>query len=313
MELTKPIQLVGSVPIMPIPFDAEEAIDEEALRRLVEFAVEKKFSAICLPAYGSEFYKLTEDERIRVVKIAAHQAAGRVPVIAQSNHGSSRAALELARTHVKNGASMISVALPRQFALSEDDLLRYVEPILNGVDVPSLIQDFSPAGGTIGADFAARLLERCPRFGYLKMEEPMLAPKLAAMMARTGGKVGVLEGTGGLYLLELIPYGLRGIMPSLAVADALNIVFKLRAANRNDEAFELYGKLLARIVYSFQSFQHFEVYLYCEKRLLQARGLIPNAVCRNAGFTPDPYTVRYVDELNERTLDVLNSLGSIKV
>ena len=65
MELTKPIQLVGSVPIMPIPFDAEEAIDEEALRRLVEFAVEKKFSAICLPAYGSEFYKLTEDERIR--------------------------------------------------------------------------------------------------------------------------------------------------------------------------------------------------------------------------------------------------------
>jgi len=60
VEPTKPIQLKGSVPIIPIPFDAQENIDEESLRRLVEFAAEKKFSAICLPAYGSEFYKLTE-------------------------------------------------------------------------------------------------------------------------------------------------------------------------------------------------------------------------------------------------------------
>ena len=309
MESTKPLPLTGSVPIIPIPFDDQEDIDEEGLRRLVEFAVEKKFSAICLPAYGSEFYKLTEDERVRVVKIAAQQAAGRVTVIGQCNHGSACVALELARTNVKNGASMISVAIPRQFALSDDDLLRYLVPILNGVDVPSLVQDFSPAGGTIGAEFAGRLLEKCPKFGYLKMEEPLLAPKLAAILQQTGGKVGVLEGTGGLFLLELIPHGLCGIMPGVAVADALDVVFKLRAANKNDEAFDLYGKLLPRVLFSFQSFQHFELYLYCEKRLLQARGLITSANCRNPGFTPDPFTVRYVDELNERTLDVLKNLA----
>lgn len=309
MEPAKHLALTGSVPIIPIPFDDQEDVDEEGLRRLVEFAVEKKFSAICLPAYGSEFYKLTEDERVRVVKIAVQQAAGRVTVIGQSNHGSARVARELARTNVKNGASMISVAIPRQFTLSDDDLLRYLVPILNGVDVPSLVQDFSPAGGTIGADFTARLLEKCPKFGYLKMEEPLLAPKLAAILRQTGGKVGVLEGTGGLFLLELIPHGLCGIMPCLAVADALDVVFKLRAANKNDEAFDLYGKLLPRVLFSFQSFQHFELYLYCEKRLLQARGLITNANCRNPGFTPDPSTARYVDELNERTLDVLKNLA----
>ncbi len=303
-------KLTGSVPIVPIPFDDHEEIDEEALRRLVQFCVDKRFSAICLPAYGSEFYKLSEAERIRVVKIAVQQAAGRVQVIAQSNHGSSRVALELARTHVANGADMISVALPRQFALSEDDLLRYLRPILNGVPVPSLVQDFSPAGETIGADFVERLLDQCPRFAYLKMEEPMLAPKLVAISERTGGKVGVLEGTGGLYLLELVPYGLCGIMPGLAVADGLDVVFKLRAAHRNDEAFELYGKLLPRVLFSFQSFQHFELYLYCEKRLLQARGLLSSANCRNASFTPDPYTVRYVDELNERLLPLLKDLGN---
>ena len=308
MEPTKLKKLTGSVPIIPIPFDANEAIDEEALRQLVQFAVNKKFCAICLPAYGSEFYKLTEAERIRVVKIAVQQAAGRINVIAQSNHGSAIKALELARTHVDNGADMISIALPRMFAITDSDLLRYLRPILNGVEVPSLVQDFSPAGGTIGADFTARLLNECARLSYLKMEEPMLAPKLAAIMERTGGRVGVLEGSGGLYLLELIPYGLCGIMPGLALADALDVVFRLRAANKHDEAFELYGKLLPRCLYAFQSFQHFELYLYCEKRLLQARGLLSNANCRNASFTPDPYTARYVDELNERLLDVLKDL-----
>src|SRR5208283_1251233 len=116
MRESKARELSGAVPIIPIPFDDNENIDEEALRRLVEFAVSKGFSGICLPAYLSEFYKLSEPERIHVVKVAVSQAAGRLLVIAQSNHGSSRVALEMARAHVENGADLISVLVPRMFA-----------------------------------------------------------------------------------------------------------------------------------------------------------------------------------------------------
>ena len=68
-----------------------EAIDTAALRGLVDFAVEAEAAAICLPAYGSEFYKLTEPERLEVVEVAVDQAGGRLPVMAQCNHGSARA------------------------------------------------------------------------------------------------------------------------------------------------------------------------------------------------------------------------------
>ena len=97
MQQAKSRDLTGAVPIIPIPFDASENIDEEALRQLVEFALAKGFAGICVPAYLSEFYKLSDEERIRVVKIAVDQAAGRLLVIAQSNHGSSRLALAAAR------------------------------------------------------------------------------------------------------------------------------------------------------------------------------------------------------------------------
>ena len=221
MQQAKSRDLSGAVPIIPIPFDASENIDEEALRRLVEFAVTKGFAGICLPAYLSEFYKLSDEERIRVVKIAVDQAAGRLLVIAQSNHGSSRLALAMARTHVENGADLISILVPRTFVLSDDDLLRYLKPILNGVEVPSLVQDYYPGGITIGPSFVARLSAECPGFRYLKLEEPQVMTKLLAIREVTQDKIKVMDGTGGLYLLELIPAGIAGVMSGLGVCRCL--------------------------------------------------------------------------------------------
>jgi 4-hydroxy-tetrahydrodipicolinate synthase len=306
MQPGKAKELNAAVPVIPIPFDASENIDEEALRRLVEFAVSRGFVGVCLPAYLSEFYKLSDEERIFVVKVVVDQAAGRLLVVAQSNHGSSRVALATARKHVENGADLISIAIPRMFALSDDDLLRYLKPILNGVTVPTLVQDYNPGGVTVGPDFVARLSAECPGFRYLKLEEPEVMPKLVGVRKATQDRVMVLDGTGGLYLLELIPAGLGGVMSGLSMADALNVVFKLRTAKKNREAFELYEKILPRIAFGAQNF---ELILYCEKRLLQARGLLSSAAARSASITPDPDTVRYVDEMNERILHTLESAG----
>jgi 4-hydroxy-tetrahydrodipicolinate synthase len=289
-----------------MPFDGSDAIDEDALRRLVEFAVTRELAAICLPAYGSEFYKLSEQERVRVVQVAVSQAAGRALVVAQSNHPSSRVALSMAQTHIENGADLIGVALPRQFALTEDDLLRYLAPILNGVNVPCLVQDFNPGGVAVGVDFAIRLRAECPNFRYLKLEEPLCAAKVSAIREATKDEIGILEGWGGLYMMELIPAGICGVMPGLAIADILNRAFDLRKANKIAEAFQLYEKVLPQIVFSLQNL---ELFLYCEKRLLQARGLLPNARCRSAGLTPDRFTVDYVNELNARILREIEKAG----
>jgi 4-hydroxy-tetrahydrodipicolinate synthase len=289
-----------------MPFDESERIDEDSLRRMVEFAVARGLGAICLPAYASEFYKLSEQERVRVVQVAASQAAGRTLVVAQSNHASSRVALSMAQAHVENGADLIGVALPRQFALADDDLLRYLTPILDGVDVPCLVQDFNPGGPTVGVDFVVRLRAECPNFRYLKLEEPLLAAKVSAIREATKDEIGILEGWGGLYMMELIPAGICGVMPGLAIADILNRVFDLRRGNMIVEAVQLFEKVLPQIVFSLQNM---ELFLYCEKRLLQARGLLSNARCRNAGFTPDRYAVDYVNELNDRILREIEKTG----
>jgi 2-keto-3-deoxy-L-arabinonate dehydratase len=306
MESAKGQELSGAVPIIPIPFTSDDNVDEDVLRRVVEFAVSKGFEAVCLPAYGSEFYKLSDEERIRVVRVAVEQAAGRTLVIAQSNHGSSRVALQMARKHVENGADLISVAVPRTFALNDDDLLRFFKRILNGVDVPTLVQDYYPTGSTIGPSFVSRLSAECPKFRYLKLEEPQVTTKIVAIRAAVKDRIKVLDGMAGLYLMELIPAGIVGVMSGLAIADALNVVFKLRARNQSEKAFELYQKFLPFIVVGLQNF---ELWLYCEKRMLLASVVTVNTRCRDASIAPDHNTICYVDELVERIKDTLNEMG----
>ena len=298
--------IFGAVPIIPVPFDAEEAVDEDALERLVDFAVNCGLDAICLPAYGSEFYKLSEAERIRVVELAARRAAGRLQVIAQCNHGSSRVACSLARFNLEAGADVISIAIPRQFPLSDGDLLRFLAPVLNGSDAPFLVQDFNPGGPTLSASFLAQLREECPNLSYLKLEEPMSAPKVAAMIEASRGEVGILTGWGGLYLLELIPAGICGLMPGLSLADLLNRIYWLARDGDSEEAFYYFEKIAPLL---FFSLQNLELYLYCEKRLLQARGLLSNARCRQAAYQPDAHTLEHAERLTRRALRTLEEAG----
>mgnify|MGYP001599038505 CR=1 FL=1 len=86
----------GLFPILVTPFDAQDRIDEESLRRLVEYNIEGGVHGFGL-AGATEFAKLTEAERLRVTRIVVAQAARRVPVIATTG-----AASTYVRKHLTN-------------------------------------------------------------------------------------------------------------------------------------------------------------------------------------------------------------------
>jgi len=296
----------GVVPIIPVPFDAGESVDEVALRRLVDFAVGCKVDAVCLPAYGSEFYKLSEEERTRVVAVAVEQAAVRLKGVAQCNHGSSMVASALARSNLEAGADLVSIAIPRQFPVPDEDLLRFLAAFLDSFTAPCLLQDFNPGGPTLSTAFLTRLRAECPNLAYLKLEEPLSASKVAAMVHATGGEVGILTGWGGLYMMELIPAGICGLMPGLGLADLLNRIFWLAKEGDTDQAFHFFERIVPLL---FLSLQHLELYHYCEKRLLQARGWLGETHCRQAAYQPDVHTRAHLERLLQRVLRTLEDAG----
>jgi 4-hydroxy-tetrahydrodipicolinate synthase len=300
------VKIDGIVPVLPTPFFDDGGIDLESLGGLVDYCVGAGASAVCLPAYASEFYKLSETERFEVVEAAVRRAAGRIPVIAQVNHPSLRVAVEMARRMEGLGAAMISSAAPRVFALSEEDLLRYYTGMARALRLPLLVQDFNPGGPTVGASFARRLKEAAPGFSYLKLEEPMMGDKLAAILDATGGGVGVLEGWGGLYTLELVPAGICGVMPGVPLTELLDRVFRFRKVGMDDEAFGIFAAIQPYILFSLQNL---ELFLHADKRLLVARGLIRCAHVREATIRVDDVSMAYGDLLARKVLETLDRLG----
>ncbi|WP_149240525.1 dihydrodipicolinate synthase family protein [Dyadobacter sp. 32] len=297
-------ELLGVVPIIPTPFTEDEEIDQDALRRLIDFAIAGGIQAVCLPAYASEFYKLTDEEKLLVVKVAVQHAAGRIKIVAQSNHPSLKVAIKLAQANVAAGADVISLAVPRIFALPENSLKVYLEEFLQAIpDTPVLIQDFNPGGSSISVNFIKTLMDENPNFKYLKLEEPLCAPKFEDIIKTTKDQIGLFEGWGGLYMLELIPIGIRGVMPGLAVADILQRVFTLRSQGEHAKAFDLFEKVMPQI---FFSLQNMELFHYAEKELLIARGVLSNSIARKAAYIPDASSVAYIKELNQRVLQILD-------
>ena len=133
-----------------------------------------------------------------------------------------------------------------------------------------------------------------------------MAAKVEAIRRETEDEVGVIEGWGGMYILELRDAGICGVMPGLALTDLLARVYRLASDGKKNEAYDIFQGVLPQIVYSLQNIEMFH---HAEKLLLQARGVVRYAHVRDAKLEMHPYEVEHIQFLNGRILALLDRLN----
>ncbi len=297
------MQLEGVIPVIPTPFLEDENIDYDSHATLIEFCIESGAGGILLPAYGSEFYKLTSSECRDLIAAAVRVCNGRVPVVAQCNHVSSGLAADLAWQCEKIGVDVISTELSHMFPFGQRQYLEYVRRIGDAISIPLLVQDWNPTGPTVDADWVVRLREVCENFRWLKLEEPAMGQKVRAIREATNDEIGVFEGWGGMYALELIPAGVCGLMPGVGLADVMRQVFELARAGQVQAAYERFTPFVPYLVFCMQNMEHFH---HVEKRLLTRRGIIAAPHVRAMTIDLDPDSDKYLDLLIENTVAAIN-------
>ena len=304
--MPRSLTLEGIIPLVPLPVDAEtREIQYSTLPALLEFALGMGVTGLQVPGHLSEYLKLSDADRTNIIRVAVETVNGRSRLIAPVYHYSPDRAAATAQEYAALGVDVIAFTIPRPALVSNDDVLAYCRTICRAVNVPVLIQDRNPTGPTVGPDFCQRMLETCPNFRYLKLEEPLMyqvAGKLVALRAATNNAIQLFEGWHGLYTLDLMPYGISGVMTNLGIADILGRVWTLARQNEPDKAADLFERVLPQMLFGLQNP---EMYVYLDKRLLVERGVMREAAMQPISFSPSAELISRGDFLNRRVAHIL--------
>jgi len=305
------VKLRGVVSVMLLPINVDESIDENSFRNQVDFAIETGAVAVCAPAFGTEFYKLSDPERYRVAKILVEQTAGRVPVFISTGSGSTHSTVEFSRYAESIGADGLMVVAPRWCSLGARELTEFYEAVCRSVSIPVMLQDADFTGAGLPAKMFVDLAERCPNFLFAKLEVVLPGTKCAEIIAASGGKLQVLYGLGGIAMIDGLAHGACGMMPGSGLVDVNAEIFRLYDSGDIAGAKMLSYQVQPYLVFALQ---HLELAIQVEKRVLMRRGVFPSDRMREPTLHLDDAYQNQIEELVSYVIglskDVQKSLGA---
>ncbi len=276
----------GIFNILATPFDLQGQVDLESLRHLVEFQIDKGVYGLTILGVLGEAGKLSVDERQTVMDTVLRTVNRRIPVIVGASHGKLETSIALARAAVQAGADGVMIAPPPMDKPSDDDIIRLYATIAEQVDCPIVVQDFPPVNGVImTAEMLGRLPSVVPNARYLKLEDPPLMEKIAAIRARTD-QFEIFGGLGGMFLLEELQRGASGTMTGFAFSEVLVAVYRAFIAGDLAGAARIFDHYLPLIRYENQQV----VNLTIRKELLYRRGAIAQPTLRQPFVPLNPGT-----------------------
>ena len=140
----------GVIPAVLLPFDADLAIDDPALRQhLRDVAATPGISAITLNAHSTEVGSCTFEEQRRVLGIAQDEIGARLPIVSGVWADGSLEAARIARMATEGGASALLVFPPAPFTLGQSAqmVIAHFKRIADTTDLPLIAFQYPLATG----------------------------------------------------------------------------------------------------------------------------------------------------------------------
>jgi 2-keto-3-deoxy-L-arabinonate dehydratase len=249
-------RIAGIYPILYAYFDRHNQLDREAMRRQMQAVVGARAPGVAVLGLATEVNKLSRVEREQVIQWAIEDSGGALPLAVTVSGTSVEAQREQARFALAQGASWLILqppSLPPGTAPQPETFyFDFFAAVMDGFDVPMGIQNAPEYLGVgLSPDSLERLAVRCPNFRLLKGEGPSIV--LAETIARVGHLMPVLNGRGGLELLDNLRAGCAGMIVAPDCFDWQQRVYEAFANGDVARAETLYREVLPGIVFVMQS------------------------------------------------------------
>jgi 4-hydroxy-tetrahydrodipicolinate synthase len=203
--------LGGVLTALLTPFTPDDRVDTATLRSLVDRSIDGGVHGVVACGSTGEFAALSTDERRLVVETVVDQAAGRVPVVAQTGGLTAAEAIAHSRHAQRAGASALMLVTPFYEALTMAETLRYLRTVAGSVDIPVMLYNLPAATGVnLDPDTVGRLAREVDTIRYIKDTSADMA-QVGKLVRYHGDVISTIVGWDSLALAALAD-GAAGVM-----------------------------------------------------------------------------------------------------
>ena len=230
----------GCTVALVTPFN-DGAVDEPALRRLVEWQIAQGTTILSPVGTTGEAPTLTHDEHERVIAVVVEAAAGKAKVMAGTGSNSTAEAIRLTRFAARAGADGALLVAPYYNRPNQEGMFRHFAAVAESVDIPLVLYNIP---SRTGRNVEPETVERLAAIG------PIVAIKEAAgsldqvseLVVRTD--LTILSGDDSL-TLPMLAVGAEGVVSVIANLVPRDVMALLEAFadSRVDLARERHARL----------------------------------------------------------------------
>lgn len=278
-------RIVGVNPIVAMPFTAHGDVDEKSMVRLLEHLATSGAQGTTLFGIASEFPKLNDRERDRLAQLFVSTLAG-TPVyraMSVTDH-STELAVKRARDYARLGVDALMLLPPFFLKPSPQAIQEHIFAVLDAVDIPVMVQ-YAPGetGLSIAPGQMAAIAARYPH-AVFKIECNPPVDYTREFLANAP-QASVLNGYAGLYMLQMLAAGGKGVMPGCSFTEVYVRIYRHWLKGETEQAGALHQSLLP---YIQRWMSHCEYIIQVEKTILMRRGIIATDYCRRPGWQLTP-------------------------
>ncbi len=165
----------GVVPALVTPMTSDDAFNEEAFRRLVEFNISAGAHGFWMAGGSGESIMLSDDENGRVAEASVDQAAGRSFIIMHVGAPTTSRAARMAERAARAGVDAICCVPPFFYRVNDEEIAEHYRTVAAAAGLPLFIYNLpSCTGVEITPPLAARIRDNVPQLTGLKHSAPFI-------------------------------------------------------------------------------------------------------------------------------------------
>lgn len=235
----------GTATALVTPFKKDGSVDEQALRKFVDFQLKGGVEALVPVGSTGEGATLSDDEQAFVIETVVDQVNGKVPVIGGASSNSTARAIALAKRVKQCGADAILSVAPFYNKPTQEGIFQHFAAIADAVELPLVIYNVpGRTASNIETHTLLRLAEEVPQAAGVKEASANFGQIMEILHHRPEG-FGVWSGDDNL-TLPLVALGADGIISVVAneAPKLFSDMVRHALKGRFEKARELHYKLL---------------------------------------------------------------------